>query len=1056
MKRSALGVLSIVAAALLAACGGGDSGSGSAISVPQASSGGQAGALRQQMTAPQQAAVDKRLKDAKGKVQVWVALDVHSMARARALLTGGGQAGRAKALDSSTPEGSAVAAQMRAQRAAIQAQQTAFASRVTSLGATILGKVRVSHNAVAVEVNASQVSALAAMPGVLRVRPVLHYQLDLSETVPYVGATAAHQAGIDGSGVRVAVLDSGVDYTHAAFGGPGTAAAYEAAYGTSPADPKNTTRDGLFPTAKVVAGHDFVGESWPNGARTEDPDPIDYEGHGTHVADIIAGANGVAPGAKIVAVKVCSAVASSCNGVALLLGMDYALDPNGDMDPADAVDVINLSLGSGYGQIEDDLTLATSNAVDMGVIVVASAGNSADRPYIVGSPSVGAGVISVAQTQVPGALAIPAVINAPAAIAGIYGNTATLDWAPIGSGVTGDVVYVGRGCATPNDPYLANPAGKIALIDRGACNISEKVDRAARAGAIGVFIGLVAPGDAVSFSLGGGSMFVPSLVIQQSLSNAIKAQLAGGQVVNATMSPAAAIALKGSFVGSSSRGPSTSLQAIKPEIGAPGGSVSAEVGTGTGTTAFGGTSGAAPMVSGAAALMVQANPTLSPLQIKAMLMNSAETTIYTNPAVRPGVLAPITRIGGGELRVDRALALDTAAWDKQALSATVAFGFVEAHKQVTMTRTLTVENYSATPRNFTITPTFRYANDRASEAVKLLVGGSVSVPAHSSRDVTVTMVINPAKLPNWTLDGGEFGGDGSLLDLPEYDGYITLTDGNERLSVPWHVLPRKSSLVVGTLLSGSRGSNAIALRNTGAAPGEWEAFSLIGTSGQQDPTSQPLPGDNFASIDLKEVGVRYLPPSIAGGHVLQFAITNYTKRAHPNYPAEFDLYIDTTGDNDPDYVIYNAEASGFGVTGQNRVYVAPLNPSGAGSSVFYVDADLNSGTLIFSVLLNTQGLPPSLPSLNASLGTTLNIDLYAFDNYFTGFQTDSIEGMRFTPGLPRYRVTTPQPFGTVAIGRSTTVPWAKNAAVTPAQSTERGLLMIYRRNANESQRFALP
>ena len=104
--------------------------------------------------------------------------------------------------------------------------------------------------------------------------------------------------------------------------------------------------------------------------------------------------------------------------------MDFALDPNGDGDTCDAVDVINMSLGSDYGQIEDDLSLAATNAVKLGVVVVVSAGNGANKPYVVGSPSTAPGVISVAQTQVPSAKAIPLVVNAPAAIARVYTNTA--------------------------------------------------------------------------------------------------------------------------------------------------------------------------------------------------------------------------------------------------------------------------------------------------------------------------------------------------------------------------------------------------------------------------------------------------------------------------------------------------------------------------------------------------------------------------------------------------------------------------------------------------------
>ena len=111
-----------------------------------------------------------------------------------------------------------------------------------------------------------------------------------------------------------------------------------------------------------------------------------------------------------------------------------------------------MSLGSDYGQIEDDLSLAASNAIKLGVIVVASAGNGGDKPYIVGSPSIAPGVISVAQTAVPERAGDPAVVNAPASIAGVDGNTATIDWAPVGAGVSGDVAYIGRGC----------PAGSVA------------------------------------------------------------------------------------------------------------------------------------------------------------------------------------------------------------------------------------------------------------------------------------------------------------------------------------------------------------------------------------------------------------------------------------------------------------------------------------------------------------------------------------------------------------------------------------------------------------------
>ena len=299
---------------------------------------------------------------------------------------------------------------------AAKAQQDSFLASVRALdpNARVVAQVQAVMNAVFVEVNASVLPKLAKDPRVVRIAPVANYRLDLSETVPYIGATPVQNQGFDGKGIKVAVLDSGIDYTHRNLGGPGTLAAYEAAWGTSPADPRNTTRDGLFPTAKVINGYDFVGEDWPNSPEAPDPDPIDLEGHGTHVADIIAGKGGVAPGAKLFAVKVCSAVSSSCSGIALIQGMDFAADPNGDGKLNDRVDIINMSLGSNYGQpFDDDLAFAVDNATAVGILTVASAGNGGDKPYIQGTPASAKTALSVAQTAVPSA--VPALMQSDGA-----------------------------------------------------------------------------------------------------------------------------------------------------------------------------------------------------------------------------------------------------------------------------------------------------------------------------------------------------------------------------------------------------------------------------------------------------------------------------------------------------------------------------------------------------------------------------------------------------------------------------------------------------------------
>jgi hypothetical protein len=285
-------------------------------------------------------------------------------------------------------------------RIMIQGQQSNFMERTYTLLSSVkqLACVHTLLNAVFLEIDAQEVSKLAADPDVVSIHRVSNYDIHMSETVPYIGAARVQKNGFDGTGIKIAILDSGIDYTHAEMGGPGTVDSYYAAYEDF------TSRDGLFPTAKVIEGYDFVGELWPNGPLLPDNDPIDLNGHGTAVADIAAGLNGVAPGASLYAVKVCSAIGSQCSGIAVIQGMDYAMDPNGDGDTSDAVDVINISLGYSYGQpFDDDLSQAVEAATVLGVLTVAAAGNAGDKPYIVSSPSSTLSALSVAQTQVPSA-----------------------------------------------------------------------------------------------------------------------------------------------------------------------------------------------------------------------------------------------------------------------------------------------------------------------------------------------------------------------------------------------------------------------------------------------------------------------------------------------------------------------------------------------------------------------------------------------------------------------------------------------------------------------------
>jgi minor extracellular serine protease Vpr len=958
-------------------------------------------------------------------------------------------------LSSAAAAGAKTKDQQHAQLAKIKDQQATVSSQIGSMGAKSVAKLTNALNALVVSVDRSQIGSIEALPDVSSVRIVRDYQAALAPgdlTVPYIGAAAAQASGKDGSGVTVAVLDTGTDYTHHNLGGSGSSADFVKAYGTSLGDSRNTTIDSsVFPTAKVIGGYDFIGEHWTSDATTPlmpDPNPIDCSpssvpaitgcagGHGTHVADILAGvadSKGTAPGAKLLSYKVCSTITTSCSGVALLQAVDRAMDPNQDGDISDHADVLSLSIGSAYGQDEDNLTAALNNAVDAGAIAVAAAGNNGNLPYVVSSPSSGANVISVAQTQVPGGFGYSVRVNVPSGY-GPFRNTASVDWAPIGAtDITGDVVFVGRGCPAGSvpgqagaDPYLADPAGKIALIDRGGCSVSLKVDRAGAAGAIGVLIGMVTSADPISFSFGGGTHMVPTLVITQADANTIKALLALGRV-NVTYGPSTRISLTGSMASSSARGPSYSRNSIKPDIGAPGAAVSADAGSGNHSSAFGGTSGATPMISGSAAILLGAYPNRAPFEIKSVLMNTAETNINTNPLLTDA-LAPITRIGGGEVRVDAALASTSAAWDQKDKAGSLSFGYLATSTRQELTHSVVVRNYSNSAITYAITPTFRYVDDAASGAVTLSAPSSVKVPANSSKTIDVRMQVDPAKLAPWTLNGGSQGGNGSLLNAHEYDGYLWLDGGsaNSKIHLAWQVLPHRAADVsadkkveVGSTLKLSNHSKVL--------DGRVEAFNLTGTSDRIKKKSLPQPGDNFAIIDLKSVGVRQL------GTNIQFGIDTYGSRAHPNYPAEFDVYIDSNNDGVADYVVFNGESGGFGTTGQNVVFVFNI-ATGAAPAVFYTDADLNSGNAILTAPLSAVGLTPS---------SKFTYSVYAFDNYFSGALTDAIENMTFTLGTPAYALSGPMTF-TVPAGDKTSLGVSSVTGGAAASPSQLGFELLYR------------
>jgi subtilisin family serine protease len=300
------------------------------------------------------------------------------------------------------------AGQLQIQRVGVEQDRFDAALADLSVKTQEIYRVRRAFNGVALQVDAGQMAALRRLPGVRAVYPIEPEYPTRSNSVPFLGTpkvwanTIGLPMGADGTGIRIGVIDTGIDYQHADFGGTGLLADYQA-------NVRTVAPDAYFPSAKVVGGTDFAGDAYNgNNAPAPDPDPMDCTGHGSHVAGIAAGFGvnadgttyagpytpsasfgamriqpGTAPKALLYAIRV-----FGCGGSTNLTvqGIDWAMDPNGDNDLSDHLDVINMSLGSPFGSLSQTSALASENAAAAGVIVVTSAGNSGDTYYITGAP----------------------------------------------------------------------------------------------------------------------------------------------------------------------------------------------------------------------------------------------------------------------------------------------------------------------------------------------------------------------------------------------------------------------------------------------------------------------------------------------------------------------------------------------------------------------------------------------------------------------------------------------------------------------------------------------
>lgn len=236
-------------------------------------------------------------------------------------------------------------------------------------------------NACRFDLSNAQLQQFKALDFVKYVLPDYETTSFLDHSRPLIGAVDLEfSTGVTGAGVSIAILDTGIDYQHQAFGSCSGVGAIG---------------------CKVIAGYDFI---------NDDADPLDDNGHGTHVAGIVSGnglgstgnsMKGIAPQSNLMVYKVLNQSGSG-NLSQLLMALEYALDPNQDGDFSDRADIVNLSLGFNNVIKIEPLDESLDNLNALGVLIIAAAGNSGPKKFSVYSPASNQSTLAVAaSTHLP-------------------------------------------------------------------------------------------------------------------------------------------------------------------------------------------------------------------------------------------------------------------------------------------------------------------------------------------------------------------------------------------------------------------------------------------------------------------------------------------------------------------------------------------------------------------------------------------------------------------------------------------------------------------------------
>jgi minor extracellular serine protease Vpr len=937
----------------------------------------------------------------------------------------------------------------------VSVQHESVRPSIEARGGKVVAELHSALNGIKVDIHPSQLSALAALPGVVKVLPVGTYHLNNVVSVPFIGAPGVWQGdpGFRGEGIKIAVIDTGIDYTHANFGGPGTTAAFAAAKATStqPADPALFGPD----APKVKGGIDLVGDAYnadiPGSVPVPDPNPLDCGGHGSHVSGTAAGFGvtaegttyngpydssiygspqkftigpGVAPKADLYVVRVFGCVGSTN---VVTEAIDWAVQ--NDMD------VISMSLGSDTGPSDTSDALASTNAAHAGIIVVAAAGNAGPAPYVLGDPASGDGTIAAAATDAHAAF--PGAKLTPVPGTGLVtqdSNGESLPTTALQVVVLPDTKGTGSGGVSlgcdPTEYTAAGVSGKLVVTVRGTCARVARAIFGQQAGAAAVAMINNGPGyppyeGAITSDPDTGAKYtvtIPFLGVLTTdaadLNGALTATLAATTIPNLGFRIAA---------GFSSGGPRTGDSVLKPSATAPGVSVvSTLIGSGNGAATYSGTSMATPHISGVGALTRQAHPSWDEQALAAAIAETADPTQLADYTPRIEGAGLVQAMGATQTST-------VVVPESNPLATSVSFGFAEFTRDFEASQQLRVLGDGSEPITFnvTVTPTGGAPHSVSLNRSTVTVGGRDSAPL----EVTLSV---PAATVGSTHDAS-----GNDL-FQEVAGYLTFTPSESSMNhgislhVPYYLVPRARSALRASLsedFSGHHPTGTVRLANRGGAISGNADFYAWGLSGTRQ---------GVRYFDVRAVGVQTNPIS-ATDSILVFAVNTFDRFSNPSI-GEFDVLIDVNGDGIPEYLVAALDLGLLttgSVNGQMAVVVVNLATGGTRID-FLAEAPTDGSTVEIPVFASSIGLSPSNPGFSYRV------------NYFNNFYGTS----GAVPGTASFDAFNPSissaMFVPVAPGTSESVP-VQIDPVRWAKSPGLGLMVVTEDNrSGHSQANLLP